>query len=56
MGLDVREASLIEERPEARRFTEHENAGDGLGQNVAIVARNKEDFEATARELATETA
>src|SRR5260370_11804490 len=32
MGLDVREASLIEKRPESRRFAERESAGDGLGQ------------------------
>src|SRR5260370_42467053 len=32
MGLDVHQASLIEERREPRRFAERESASDGLGQ------------------------
>src|SRR5260370_36192461 len=32
MGLDVREASLIKEKSESRRFAERESASDGLGQ------------------------
>src|SRR6266849_4571860 len=33
MGLDVHQASLIEERREPRRFAERESASDRLGQS-----------------------
>ena len=34
IGLEVREAGLIEERPESRRFAERESASDGLVANA----------------------